>query len=120
MTRVGIPAHDRDGVRVFSARLTAEDLQRATSRLEYLTERDPLIGLMHREALLRWLEQWGDPYKLSIMDPKGVTGIDYGVYGVPETYVIDKAGIIRYKQIGPLTPEILRDKILPLVRKLNA
>jgi len=82
----------------------------------------PIYGLNYkdkRDEALRWLEQWGDPYKLSIMDSKGVTGIDYGVYGVPETYVIDKAGIIRYKQIGPLTPEILRDKILPLVRKLN-
>ena len=83
----------------------------------------PIYGLNYkdqREDALRWLLQWGDPYKLSIMDVKGATGIDYGVYGVPETFVIDKAGIIRYKQIGPLTPEILRDKILPLVRKLNA
>lgn len=83
----------------------------------------PIYGLNYkdqREEALRWLQQWGDPYKLSIMDPKGVTGIDYGVYGVPETYVIDKAGVIRYKQIGPLTPEILRDTILPLVKKLNA
>jgi len=83
----------------------------------------PIYGLNYkdqRDDALRWLVQWGDPYKLSIMDVKGATGIDYGVYGVPETFVIDKAGIIRYKQIGPLTPEILRDKILPLVRKLNA
>lgn len=83
----------------------------------------PIYGLNYkdqREEALRWLQQWGDPYKLSIMDPKGVTGIDYGVYGVPETYVIDKAGVIRHKQIGPLTPEILRDTILPLVKKLNA
>ena len=83
----------------------------------------PIYGLNYkdqREDALRWLVQWGDPYKLSIMDVKGATGIDYGVYGVPETFVIDKAGIIRYKQIGPLTPEILRDKILPLVRKLQA
>lgn len=83
----------------------------------------PIYGLNYkdqRDEALRWLLQWGDPYKLSIMDAKGATGIDYGVYGVPETFVIDKAGIIRYKQIGPLTPEILRDKILPLVRKLNA
>ena len=83
----------------------------------------PIYGLNYkdqREEALRWLVQWGDPYKLSIMDAKGATGIDYGVYGVPETFVIDKAGIIRYKQIGPLTPAILRDKILPLVRKLNA
>lgn len=83
----------------------------------------PIYGLNYkdqREDALRWLAQWGDPYKLSIMDAKGATGIDYGVYGVPETFVIDKAGIIRYKQIGPLTPEVLRDIILPLVRKLNA
>lgn len=82
----------------------------------------PIYGLNYkdkREEALRWLEQWGDPYKLSIMDPKGQTGIDYGVYGVPETYVIDKSGVIRYKQIGPLTPEIVKEKIMPLVRKLN-
>lgn len=83
----------------------------------------PIYGLNYkdkRDEALRWLQQWGDPYTLSIMDSEGRTGIDYGVYGVPETYVIDKAGVIRYKQIGPLTPEIVRDKILPLVRKLNA
>ena len=83
----------------------------------------PIYGLNYkdkRDDALRWLQQWGDPYKLSIMDSEGRTGIDYGVYGVPETYVIDKAGVIRFKQIGPLTPEIVRDKILPLVRKHNA
>jgi cytochrome c biogenesis protein CcmG/thiol:disulfide interchange protein DsbE len=83
----------------------------------------PIYGLNYkdkRDEALRWLQQWGDPYTLSIMDSEGRTGIDYGVYGVPETYVIDKAGVIRYKQIGPLTPEIVREKILPLVRKLNA
>lgn len=82
----------------------------------------PIYGLNYkdkRDEALRWLQQLGDPYKVSIMDSEGRTGIDYGVYGVPETYVIDKAGVIRYKQIGPLTPEIVRDKILPLVRKLN-
>jgi len=47
-------------------------------------------------------------------------GIDYGVYGVPETFVIDKQGVIRYKQIGPITPEALEQKILPLIRKLDA
>lgn len=83
----------------------------------------PIYGLNYkdkREDALRWLKDWGDPYVLSIIDADGRTGIDYGVYGVPETYVIDKAGIIRYKQIGPLTPDIVRDKILPLVRQLNA
>lgn len=82
----------------------------------------PIYGLNYkdkRNEALRWLQQLGDPYQVSIMDVEGRTGIDYGVYGVPETYVIDKAGIIRYKQIGPLTPELVQDKILPLVRKLD-
>ena len=82
----------------------------------------PIYGLNYkdqRDEALRWLQQWGDPYKLSIMDAKGVTGIDYGVYGVPETFVIDKMGVIRYKHIGPVTPQALKDKILPLVRQLQ-
>ncbi len=62
---------------------------------------------------LRWLKQFGDPYTISIVDPEGRTGIDYGVYGVPETYVIDKNGVIRYKQIGPVTVDALQTKILP-------
>jgi cytochrome c biogenesis protein CcmG/thiol:disulfide interchange protein DsbE len=56
---------------------------------------------------------------LSISDSDGRVGIDYGVYGVPETFVIDKAGTIRFKQIGPVTPQALKDKILPLVRQLQ-
>ena len=68
----------------------------------------------------RWLQQFGNPYKLSAVDAKGQVGIDYGVYGVPETYVIDKRGVIRYKQIGPVTPEVLQSKILPLVKQLEA
>jgi cytochrome c biogenesis protein CcmG/thiol:disulfide interchange protein DsbE len=61
----------------------------------------------------------GDPYAISIFDFDGRVGIDYGVYGVPETYLIDKAGIIRYKRIGPLTPEIVNDTLLPMVRELE-
>ena len=68
---------------------------------------------------LAWLAQNGDPYTLSIVDRDGRVGIDFGVYGVPETFVIDKAGVIRYKQIGPLTAEALQQKILPLVRELQ-
>ncbi|MGH8763955.1 MAG: DsbE family thiol:disulfide interchange protein, partial [Nitrosospira sp.] len=56
---------------------------------------------------------------VSIRDPEGRAGIDYGVYGVPETYVIDKNGVIRYKQIGPVTVEALETKILPLVKELQ-
>ena len=73
-----------------------------------------------REDALEWLRRFGNPYTDALSDSDGRVGMDYGVYGVPETFVIDKAGVIRYKQIGPVTPEILRDKILPLVKKLDA
>ena len=83
----------------------------------------PIYGLDYKdqaEDAKRWLVQYGNPYKLSAVDAKGQVGIDYGVYGVPETYVIDKRGVIRYKQIGPVTPEALQSKILPLVKQLEA
>lgn len=82
----------------------------------------PLIGLDYkdkREDGLKMLRRAGDPYALSAYDADGRVGIDYGVYGVPETYVIDKAGVIRYKQIGPITPEALEKKILPLIAELK-
>jgi len=82
----------------------------------------PLYGLNYkdqREDGIAWLKRFGDPYVLSAYDIEGRIGIEYGVYGVPETYVIDKTGVIRYKRIGPLTPEILRKKVLPLVAELN-
>jgi len=83
----------------------------------------PIVGLDYKDQpddARRWLDNFGDPYVASVSDPDGRTGIEFGVYGVPETFVIDKAGIIRHKQIGPITPEVLRDTILPLVKKLNA
>ncbi len=67
----------------------------------------------------QWLSEHGNPYKLTVMDLDGRVGIDYGVYGVPETYVIDKAGVIRMKHTGPITPEVLGKKILPLLAELN-
>ncbi len=82
----------------------------------------PVIGLNYKDERregLRWLAQFGDPYQLSAFDYEGRIGIDYGVYGVPESFLIDKNGVIRYKRIGVMTPEIIRDKILPLVRQLN-
>ena len=66
-----------------------------------------------------WLTRHGDPYLFSALDIDGRVGIDYGVYGVPETYVIDKAGIIRLKHTGPLTPDVVKGKLLPLVAELN-
>ncbi len=82
----------------------------------------PIYGLNYKDRpadALRWLERFGNPYVSSLSDTEGLVGIDFGVYGVPETYVIDKAGFIRHKVIGPLTPEGMRDIVLPLVRKLN-
>ena len=82
----------------------------------------PLYGLNYKDQRqdgMRWLSQFGDPYALSAFDGDGRVGIDYGVYGVPETYVIDKTGVIRYKQIGPVTQEALEKKILPLVKELE-
>jgi cytochrome c biogenesis protein CcmG/thiol:disulfide interchange protein DsbE len=83
----------------------------------------PIYGLDYkdeREAGQGWLRNGGDPYTLIASDRDGRIGIDYGVYGVPETYVIDKQGVIRYKQIGPVTQQSLREKILPLVAELQA
>ncbi|MDP2108782.1 MAG: DsbE family thiol:disulfide interchange protein, partial [Rhodocyclaceae bacterium] len=82
----------------------------------------PLVGLNYkdkREDGIRWLARFGNPYLLSAYDLDGRVGINYGVYGVPETYVIDKAGVIRFKQIGPVTPAVLQTKIIPLVQELN-
>ena len=71
------------------------------------------------ERASAWLKRHGDPYALSVLDPDGRVGIDYGVYGVPETYVIDKAGVIRLKYTGPITPDVFSGKILPLVAELS-
>jgi len=82
----------------------------------------PLIGLDYkdqRDNALAMLARQGNPYTLSAFDGNGRVGINYGVYGVPETYVIDKAGIIRFKQIGPITTEILNQKIYPLINELK-
>ncbi len=83
----------------------------------------PVVGMDYKDTAAeaeQWLTERGNPYLLSAVDADGRVGIDYGVYGVPETYVIDKAGVIAYKQIGPVTMESLRDDILPLVKRLQA
>jgi len=83
----------------------------------------PIYGLNYkdeRDNALAWLQRFGDPYTASAFDPEGKTGIDWGVYGVPETFVVDRDGIIRHKQTGPITPEILEKKLLPLIRQLQA
>jgi len=82
-----------------------------------------LYGLNYkdkREDALQWLGQLGNPYIESAFDLVGTTGIDYGVYGVPETFILDKDGIIRYKHIGPIDQQQLETIIMPLVRKLES
>lgn len=83
------------------------------------TDGAPIVGLNYKDPradALRWLEEWGNPYIVSAADEDGRVGIDYGVYGVPETFVIDAAGIIRYKHIGALSEQVVRDTILPLLK----
>lgn len=82
----------------------------------------PVYGMDYkdrRDDALSWLRRHGNPYPMTAFDEAGRVGIDYGVYGVPETYVIDRQGVVRYKHIGPLDEEILQRKILPLVRELQ-
>jgi cytochrome c biogenesis protein CcmG/thiol:disulfide interchange protein DsbE len=83
----------------------------------------PIVGLNYKDGRAEaqaWLARHGNPYKFVLSDSQGKVGIDYGVYGVPETYVIDKQGVIRFKHIGPITPDVLRERIEPLLKQLNA
>jgi len=77
------------------------------------------VGIILGRTPLGWLGSLGNPYELSLADKDGRLGIDLGVYGVPETFVIDKQGIIRYKQIGPITPEVWEQKLAPLIKELS-
>ena len=82
----------------------------------------PIYGLNYKDkpaAGQKWLADFGNPYNASLTDLDGRVGIDYGVYGVPETFIMDRQGVVRFKQIGPITPEVIRTKIEPLVRQLN-
>lgn len=82
----------------------------------------PIYGLNYkdqREAALAWLNEFGDPYLASAVDLEGRVGMDYGVYGAPETYIIDKRGMIRLKHVGPVTPDIWSKEVLPLIQELN-
>jgi cytochrome c biogenesis protein CcmG, thiol:disulfide interchange protein DsbE len=91
-----------------------------------LAKRQPaiaLIGLNYKDepdAAKAWLQDQGNPYTESLFDPQGQLGLDFGVYGVPETFVIDGDGIVRYKHVGPLTPSVLREQIEPLLKRLGA
>jgi cytochrome c biogenesis protein CcmG/thiol:disulfide interchange protein DsbE len=83
----------------------------------------PLYGLNYKDKRpdgQGWLTRFGNPYNASLFDDDGRVGIDFGVYGVPETFLIDKQGVIRLKHIGPLTPDVIRERIEPMLKKLNA
>lgn len=82
----------------------------------------PLVGLNYKDGRdqgTAWLREHGNPYSVSAFDGEGRVGIDYGVYGVPETFVVDKQGIIRFKFTGPLTQKEVEGRLLPLIRELN-
>ena len=82
----------------------------------------PVYGLNYkdkREDAIRWLKQLGDPYAVIAFDELGRIGIDLGVYGAPETFLIDKNGIVTYKHIGPVTPEVWEKTFVPLILELQ-
>ena len=82
----------------------------------------PIYGLNwkdRREDALAWLDELGDPYVASAADLDGRVAIDYGVYGAPESYLIDQAGVIEYKYVGPITPDIWKSEFLPRIQRLN-
>jgi len=81
-----------------------------------------IVGLNYKDApadARTWLREFGNPYDIIAVDRQGEAGIDWGVYGVPETFVIDRSGVIRYKHIGPLDAKVLNETIVPLVRQLT-
>jgi cytochrome c biogenesis protein CcmG/thiol:disulfide interchange protein DsbE len=81
-----------------------------------------VVGLNYKDtraAATNWLRQLGDPYRVSLFDADGRVGIDFGVYGVPETFVVDRQGVIRFKHTGPLTAQVVREQIEPLLKELS-
>lgn len=81
-----------------------------------------LVGLNYKnepDEARAWLKQFGNPYLLSVIDFEGKVGIDWGVYAVPETFIIDQQGIVKFKHIGPVTHQLVKEKILPLLSSLE-
>lgn len=88
-----------------------------------IAEEIPIYGLNYKDdnaKAKKWLQDLGDPYRLNIVDSKGSLGLDLGVYGAPETYVLDRHGIIRHKRVGVVDDRIWQQEILPIVNKLRA
>ncbi len=87
------------------------------------TGRVPVIGFVYKDdraLATRWLESVGNPYVFNVFDEAGTVAIDWGVYGTPETFVVDRGGIIRYKHVGPLTAELIERELIPLLDALGA
>lgn len=83
----------------------------------------PVYGLNYKDtrpAATQWLSRLGNPYQATLVDADGRVGLDYGVYGVPETFVVDRQGVVRYKHVGVLTPDVLKQRIEPLLKELHA
>ncbi|MBT8419315.1 MAG: DsbE family thiol:disulfide interchange protein [Gammaproteobacteria bacterium] len=79
----------------------------------------PIYGLNYkdtRDAAMEWLDRLGDPYVVNLYDPEGTLGIDLGVYGTPETFLIDAEGTIAYKHVGPMTEAVWRERMLPVIQ----
>ncbi|MBB3176870.1 DsbE family thiol:disulfide interchange protein [Variovorax sp. Sphag1AA] len=84
--------------------------------------RVPVVGLNYKDqpaAARAWLQRLGNPYAATMTDLDGRTGIDFGVYGVPETFVIDRSGRVRFRHAGPMTPEVLEHTLTPLLLDLE-
>lgn len=82
----------------------------------------PIIGLDYKDKDkdgLQWLARYGNPYDMAVADRDAKIGINFGVYGVPESFLIDKEGVIRYKQIGPFNEDAIQNKLIPLIRELQ-
>lgn len=88
-----------------------------------LTKRVRFIGYNLKDEpaeALRWLEQFGNPYMLVIADEDGRAAIDWGIYGAPETFLVDAKGIVRWKRVGAVTDEILQEQLIPALEELEA
>ena len=82
----------------------------------------PIYGLNYKDdrgSAIQWLQDYGDPYVLNIFDENGRIGIDFGVYGAPETFLIDKTGVIRYKLVGIMTPQVWQTTFVPLINQMT-
>jgi len=82
----------------------------------------PVIGINYKDEhadAMKWLRDRGDPYESIVFDYEGRAAIDWGVYGTPETFIVDQQGIIRYKHVGPITKEKLSQDLMPLIQGLK-